>query len=180
MTASSVPMPLDLTRLRQGFPGLSPEGGASLASAAAVCLEEQGHATGVVLDVRGDREASFVLSWPQSNDQLRREWSYPEEATEHGACGIAVLLIVDLAGYHIVRRSRKGTGFDYWLGLKDDPLFQNTARLEVSGIRRGRPHQIEARVRQKARQVRKPVLAKLPAFIVVVEFSSPQASLVVR
>src|ERR1035438_522994 len=34
----------------------------------------------------------------------------------------------------VVLRSRKGTGFDYWLGKGGDAAFAAKARLEVSGI----------------------------------------------
>ena len=41
--------------------------------------------------------------------------------------------------YTVIHRSRKGTGFDYWLGdekNEDELPLQSKARLEVSGIRR--------------------------------------------
>lgn len=71
--------------------------------------------------------------------------------------------------------SRKGTGFDYWLGRKDSNalLFQNKARLEVSGIRRGDEVAIETRVRRKLKQI-EPTDALLPGLVAVVEFSSPR------
>jgi hypothetical protein len=133
---------------------------------------------GVALGVRGDYETSFTVSWPETSDQVWREWSDPQEATENGACGIAILLVGALTDYHIVQRSWKGTGFDYWLGRKSDPLFQNAARLEVSGIRQGNAKLIEGRVKQKMRQTRRSARLKLPAFVVVVEFGDPAAAVV--
>src|SRR5271167_4337074 len=64
-------------------------------------------------------------------------YSPQEEATENGAVGVAILLVDRLTDYHIVQRSWKKTGFDYWLGFKDAVVFQGCARLEVSGIRQG-------------------------------------------
>jgi hypothetical protein len=52
----------------------------------------------------------------------------------------------------VVERSRRGTGFDYWLGKKGDNNqlpFQNAVRLEVSGIRKGDDGKIKARAKQK-------------------------------
>jgi hypothetical protein len=48
----------------------------------------------------------------------------------------AILLMRALTGYTVIERSRKGTGFDWWLGTEDN-LFQGKVRLEVSGILRG-------------------------------------------
>src|SRR5947209_9202128 len=95
-----------------------------------------------------------------------------EEATEFGACGIAILVTLDLTGFTI-QRAFKGGGFDYWLGVMDvDRPFQNLARLEVSGIRRGSRRQIAARIREKSEQVRR-AGGGLPAYVVIVEFSTP-------
>jgi hypothetical protein len=50
-------------------------------------------------------------------------------------------------------------------------------RLEVSGIRKGDDSRIKARIKQKLEQV-SPTDGKLPAYIVVVEFSNPLAFIV--
>jgi hypothetical protein len=167
-----------LGRLGKGFRCLTPQSGRRLAYAAAICLEDRKQRRGVKLEVRGDRNASFKLSWPRTTEQVRLEWSDPLEATENGACGIAILLISSLTDYHIVQRSWKGTGFDYWLELKDDIMFQHAARLEVSGIRRGDTGQVEARVRQKMKQTEQSKDLRIPAFVVVVEFGTPVAVVV--
>jgi hypothetical protein len=47
------------------------------------------------------------------------------------------MLIRQLTQFTVIERSRKGTGFDYWLGSEDEAgelPFQNKVRLEVSGI----------------------------------------------
>ena len=76
----------------------------------------------------------------------------------------------------VVERSRKGTGFDYWLGEKDhDGLpFEGTSRLEVSGILTGTRAQVDSRIRQKKRQMN-PTDHLAPGFIAVVEFGTPIA-----
>lgn len=168
---------LNLERLALGMPGISPRRGASFAEAASVCLEETDHHPGVTMQIDGDCKHYVQVVWngAAGSTQNTRAWNDPEEATEDGAYGVAALLITELSEYTVVERSRKGTGFDYWLGRKDapDPLFQEKARLEVSGIRSGDQHAINARVRRKIDQT-KVSNGLLPGVIVVVEFGSPR------
>ena len=100
-----------------------------------------------------------------------------EVATEHGAVGIAILLVKKVVGYSVIQRSRKGTGFDWWLGNEDELPFQNKARLEVSGIREGTAAQVSARVREKISQVAPSDDTGLPAHAIVVEFGQPSAEM---
>jgi hypothetical protein len=114
---------------------------------------------------------------------MRRAWDDDVEATELGACAIAFLLMAELTPYTVVQRSRRGTGFDYWLGIKDNSTrlpFQSSARLEVSGIRKAENESmIRTRVGQKIKQVES-VDRSLPAYIAIVEFSRPMNVLVQR
>jgi hypothetical protein len=109
---------------------------------------------------------------------MRHCYNDPERATENGAYGIAILVIRDLTGFTVVEQSRKGTGFDYWLGYEEGPMFK--ARLEVSGIRAGDESTISARVQQKVRQTKRSDSLSLPGYIVVIEFSQPRACVVSR
>lgn len=164
---------LDLNDLGNGFhPAISPIFGMALAEAGGVCLESQGHNVGVQLHVRGFFKSIFNLNWPPINEQSRRTWNDPEVATEHGAMGIAVLLAKKVTGYAVLERSRKGTGFDYWVGDKSTEPFQDKARLEISGIRKGTESDVKSRVRQKLKQTTRSA-STLPAFAIVVEFSKP-------
>jgi hypothetical protein len=174
-TATAELPQLMLTRLAEGLPSVTPEFGAALAQAAAVCLEQNKHALGVRRSVVGTFSAMFEVYWPSATDQARRCWNDPNVATEHAAYGVAFLLILDLTGYTVIERSRTGTGFDYWLGNGND-LFQKKARLEVSGILRG-TQQIERRVRLKKQQTTRSE-GRLPAFVIVVEFGAPTARVV--
>lgn len=97
-----------------------------------------------------------------------------EVATEHGAVGIAVLLAQKEIGYTVIERSRKGTGFDYWMGEMSEHLFQNKARLEISGIRKGDDQNVRARVNQKLQQINRSD-GTLPSYVIVVEFGQPLA-----
>lgn len=196
-----MPKSLDLNALTAGGnPGITPEKGAELAQAGAVCLEEQGHAPGAQLTVRGDYGNSYQLAWMPVTPQARRTWNDDDEATEDGAAGISVLLANREIGQAVIARARKSspqqpTGFDYWLGddridnISDaeraateslaDVLADNNlvarSRLEVSGIRNANDSVIRARVRRKLRQMRPSDALGLPGYAIVVEFGRPLA-----
>lgn len=104
------------------------------------------------MQLRGDQTASVILEWNIAyTDQMDWGWQDQEVATEHGAVCISALLALKFTDYTIISSARKGTGIDYWLGKKDDPLFQNAARFEVSGIYNGQDR-IVARVAKKMAQ----------------------------
>ena len=100
---------LDLNELEKGLPAITPAFGKVLAEAGGVCLESQSHTRGQQLQVQGDSSNEYSLWWPAVTDQSRRCWNDPEVATEHGAVGIAILLVKNEVGYSVIERSRKGT-----------------------------------------------------------------------
>jgi hypothetical protein len=122
---------INFASLGQGMPGLTPANGTTLAEAAAVCLEDRDHRTGVQLRLAGMKKDTFMLEWSAVDEQQKRCYKDMQEATERGACGVAILMVKELTGHVVVERSRKGPGFDYWLGEDDDLLFTGKARLEV-------------------------------------------------
>lgn len=165
---------LNLNELGDGLPAITPAFGRALAEAGGMCLESEGHIAGKQLHVMGISDKHYSLFWPPVTDQTLRCWNDPEVATEQGAVGVAVLLAKKEIGYAVIERSRKGTGFDYWMGDDSAIPFQNKARLEISGIRRGNDRDIKARVRQKLRQTDRSD-GLLPAYVIVVEFGNPLA-----
>jgi hypothetical protein len=172
---------LQLNRLATGNPGITAAYGESMAEAASVCLDDRGHASGIGMTVSGDYSGRFVISFSTPTPQMKRTWAHEEHATEQGAYGLAALIVEDLTKFRLVERSRKGTGFDYWLSDKSDPgpLFQHKSRLEVSGIRDGSNEHIGDRLRKKTQQIRA-VRSHLPGIVVVVEFGEPQSRMVDR
>ena len=166
---------LKLAELSKGLPAITPEYGSALAQAGAVCFEDQNHLNGVGLEVNGTYQAKYQVFWQPVTDQVLHCWNDAEFTTEQGAYGVAILLMIDLTEYTVIERSRRGSGFDYWLGEKDDKglPFQNAARLEVSGIRSGDDSSVKARANQKMKQVSPTDATKLPAYVVVVEFGRP-------
>ncbi len=119
------------------------------------------------------------LEWSPVDDQQRRTYADMQEATELGACGVAILVVREATAKVVVERSKKGTGFDYWLGDNaddDGPLFGGKTRLEVSGILTGTQSQIDSRMKQKKGQIA-PSDHVAPGFVAVVEFGTPIACL---
>jgi hypothetical protein len=174
---------LNLQHLNQGLPAITPAFGAAIAEAGAICLTDEAHVLGVILEVEGEFSTRFQLDWQPVTEQARRCWNDEEYTTEQAAYGIAFLLILQLTNLTVIERSRKGTGFDYWLGSQDSNSmlpFQRMARLEVSGIRKGSRSQINARVKQKTEQTRASDAEGSPAYIIVVEFSRPISTVIAK
>lgn len=160
------------------MPGITGAFGTCLMEAGAVCFEDQGHPSGVEIEVQGSFEGKFNVVWPEVTDQVKRCWNDLEVTTENGAYGVAFLLTRFFTGFTVIERSRKGTGFDYWLGHEDDLPFQNKARLEVSGIRNGDEKEIKSRVNLKLKQVQR--TAGLPVYVAIIEFSNPTSRMIER
>jgi hypothetical protein len=173
---------LDLRQLGSGTVGcITPLYGGMLAECGAVCLEDQRHASGAaILHVDGSVQAQYRLHFSPVTGQMRRCHHDEQPTTEHGAYGIAILLVHHHTELTVVERSRKGTGFDYWLGTGEGELFDRAARLEVSGTRSGGPRELERRTRQKVEQTTVSDDMKLPAYVVVVEFSAPHGRFLER
>jgi hypothetical protein len=165
---------LHLQALARERAGVTTEAGAYLGQAAAVCLEREGHRSGVTIHLEGEFPAERAVQWLRLPEAAGRSWADSEEATECGASGVAILLVEAFTGLEVIERSRKGTRCDYWLGDPEDAalLFQRKARLEVSGIGRGDASVVAGRVRQKVAQISGGD-SRLPAVVVVVEFGRP-------
>jgi hypothetical protein len=174
---------LSLATLAEGLPALTSVLGGVLAEAASVCLENQGHEITCRLQKRQEAEdQEFLLERIPITIQMRLAYNDLQEATELGACGVAILVARAMTGYTVIERCAKGTGFDYWLGTvatSDGTLepLERKARLEVSGILQGNEATIEARAREKIQQTRRSA-GELPAYAIVVEFSRPLAYVV--
>ena len=165
---------LNLSDLSGGLPAISRAFGEALAQAGGVCFESQGHGRGVQLRIKGYRDNSYSLDWPQITAQILRCFNDSEEATEFGAVAVAVLLAKREIGYSVIERSRKGTGFDYWMGEESELPFARKARLEISGIRKGAGPEVNARVNKKLKQIERS--GDSPAgYVIVVEFGMPLA-----
>ena len=132
------------------------------------------------MPVTGALSHSLEVTWLPTDQQTRNCYADLPFATEFGAYGVAVLLVELLTDLTVVERSRKGTGFDYWLGPKGSsaPLFQEKGRLEASGILNGGDSQVRGRLREKLAQLVGGGVP-LPGYAVVVEFGTPESRVAV-
>ncbi len=168
-------MTLDITKIKAGFPGVSPVTAAHLYEAFMVCMNHHLHPQEVSLSVDGQKE-NVVVKWENAcDDTILRTYADIQYTTEHGAVCLALMLTSAFTPYTIIERSRKGTGFDYWLGEKDSVLFQKKARLEVSGILQGDDTAMMNRFNAKVIQTEQSDDTALPAYISIIEFSRPKA-----
>ncbi|WP_214071829.1 hypothetical protein [Mucilaginibacter sp. dw_454] len=168
--------PLPISLLEDGHStGLSVRTGGFYSETASVCLNLHGHPVKVNFPVSGALAFDYELE-SISVDQMAVDSSGDvEEATQFGAMGLAILIINDQTGWK-VKRSWKGTTFDFWVGEEDDTLvFQKRARLEVSGDFKGTDTEIAARLKQKMEQTKPSDHLKIPAYGIVVEFSNPKS-----
>lgn len=170
---------LKLSDLHNGIPTLTKSMSGVLEEASVFCLDKEGHTSGVKITIDGLFERQYEIVWSTTVDEtMKRCYGDKEDAVQWAACGIALLLILDSTDFTAIERSRKGTGFDYWLGTKDDikiNIFRGKARLEVSGIQRGSDSDISRRLRLKLKQTEKSDNIELPAYATVVEFSKPHS-----
>lgn len=165
--------------LYQGKLGLTKIGGAFLAEAACYCLFLNKHPEPVGLKISGDNEQDTILEWthPEDETAARRTYADLPEATHKGAYAVAIVVVTTLENIPAVEQSPKGTGIDYWLSGEDDTdIFK--ARLEVSGILKGTPSQIQSRLHTKLEQTKASDSTKIPAHAAIVEFSFPEIRIV--
>ncbi len=170
-----------IEQLKNLIPTLSAAQCDYYAEACIIALENQRHQSNVELKVIGDFQDRFRLKWETTPN--KKGWSEPRVIAENGSIAIAFFLIVELTDYQVIQQSIIGTGFDYWLGYKEthpdyDPNNFLNARLEISGINRGSRGELNQRVKQKLQQVGVTDYLKIPAYIVVTEFSRPICKIV--
>lgn len=164
--------------------GITKTSAQNFVDACIICLDNQNHNPPITLKlIENSHSQSAQLHWNQLlNDQIRRTWRDLYEATEYGATGFAILLVIKHTSYTILERSVRGDGFDYWLLDKEtakssELITQGNARLEISGILRAEKDSvIQARVREKLNQVSSDTT--FPTLIIVVEFSRPEVNMV--
>lgn len=168
-----------LDTLKEGLPTLTRAWGSFLYEAGYYCLETQGHKSGIKLIVKGKEKEVYSIFWKgQITPKIQYSWRDQEEAVVYGASCIAILLAIKKTSYSTVERSIKGTGFDYWLGDMNNIgalPFQRKARLEISGIKKGNDNLVNRRVNIKLQQTNRSDKTGFPAYIIVVEFSTPMS-----
>jgi hypothetical protein len=167
----------EITRSPEIF--LSPGFRLYIEEAVRFCLDYNNHLAGKVLEVDGHYQGRFELRWIALARNYWNAFADCQAAVEHAAYGIAFLLMLTLTEHRVIQRSAKGTGFDFWLGNRGVPGFQNHARLEISGILLG-PSRVRSRGLEKQVQSRRSDSTGLPVYVVIVEFSHPKSRIALR
>lgn len=178
---------LDLESLFSELPVMTEWLAGECYSALLVCLEHHKHKSGVEAGLRTLDETldTLELVWSKSIDENdRRNWGVPGNAAERAGEGIAWLIIHKFTDYIVIERSNKKSGIDFWLGDKKDVdklVFQNKARMEAKGRTELKyESQIRQVVNEALDQTRRSDFTRLPAYVVVTEFSRPVIYLVER
>jgi hypothetical protein len=186
---SSMPIDafLDLSQDHLSLIWFSPGKHLTLRETCMWCLSDCGHSSGIQVKVYiGGDIKNLHVTWECTSDDLERIGrSHPlDNVIEFGAEAIAIVAIREFTPYSAFTRAAKGTGFDYYLSEKRDPnqlVPKNSARLEISGIlHESDSSRVSARLRSKHRQTTKSDSMAIPAYVVVVEFSVPQAHMELR
>ena len=165
---------IDLEALALGTEALSPATCGALVEAAVLLLENAGHQSGVTLQ---EVAPAVFLNWGPVDPRAVASNADPQAATESGAVAVAIALVRATTPHDVVRRSRKGTGFDWHLARKGAPApFADAWCLEVSGILDEDEGEMAYRLKNKVAQIAQGG-QELPGYAVVVGFGAPSARL---
>ncbi len=169
---------LNLDILKNGLPGFSKTVGSFLAEAALVCLELNKHSTGVSLEISGDFEETFHVSWTGTiTSSVKEGWKDVKEATEYGASALAILLIKELTPFQYFERMNQDEIGDYL--IKTSKEAKDFSFIEISGIWKKSPkNSVNNRIRLKMKQIQKKATYKLELFTIVIEFSEPEGKII--
>jgi hypothetical protein len=144
-----------------------------------VALEHNNHSSGCVLKVGGDKNEDINLVW--STTVIKSGYKEEKKFIEKSAEAISFFLCRRFTDFNVIEEASIGTGVDYWLGYDEEhsaynPLNFLTARLEISGINSETgTNTVLSRVKIKTKQTTPSDSSYLPAFISIVEHSTPKA-----
>ena len=175
---------IDLADFTVVGPNLHPAAAAHFGASASVCLRLHRARGQIGLRlVHSSTELSWKLKTLRVTKAMRATYADLQDATEHGAYGIALLAAGRRLGATLAQRAYKGPGFDFFLqppggtsAVDDDDIFAGKWALEVSGSLRGGRKEVHARLREKRSQVAS-ASADRPALVAIVEFSEPSTTL---
>lgn len=173
---------LNLYELSKKAIGVSDTFGKFLGEAAHVCLELQGHKSGVQINVLGLYKENLILEWDKElEEETFLSWKDVKEATEYGATAIALLLMLHFEDYNFIERLPQFGIGDYVLekrAFKSKQAKKET-HLEISGIFKvTNTNTLDIRINQKEKQLSKKQTTTLNVLIAVVEFSKPAAKII--
>ncbi|MEM9884492.1 MAG: hypothetical protein AAF849_01265 [Bacteroidota bacterium] len=173
---------IKLYELANQVSGITEIVGNFFAEAAQVCLELNGHTSGVEIHVEGLYERNIVLEWSKELDKEKLlSWKDEKEATEYGATAIALLIVLHFGDYEFAERSPQFALGDFYLksAALENTSSKDEAFLEISGIfKKTAGNTINIRIKQKRKQLKNKPIKNENVLIAVVEFSKPQAKII--
>ena len=89
---------LDFASLKTGSIGMSAAYGSFLAEAASYCLHLKRHPNPVNLSLTGDSRFFKPFQWEALSQKYSKTYGDLQEATEYGACGIAIVIALHVTG----------------------------------------------------------------------------------
>jgi len=116
---------------------------------------------------------SATINWEKADDRCKAAYANETDTTEWGAYACALATTELTRGLVALRRAETRTGADYYLAPPGTALddLEECMRLEVSGIDKGTPNDVEVRLLQKISQARAGE-SNLPALATVVGFKA--------
>jgi hypothetical protein len=148
-----------------------------LAEAASVCLSRH-HAPPLTLRVHYGAVAGWAVSWEQPDHRQLAAHRNVNDATENGACAVAIAVLEATLNLFTISRADTLTGADYFVAAdRDCPDLEGAHRLEVSGTDLGTVTQLKHRLKRKIAQL-KAACGDDEAFATVVAFH--EATVVVQ
>lgn len=153
--------------------GLTKATADGLTEAACVCLDRH-HTSSVNFQLTDNQVQSEVtVSWEKASPRTQGAWNNAIDATESGACALALAAIDHSRGLVAIKRAETLTGADYYIDKDDRSTddLENALRLEVSGTDRGNESDVKGRLKAKISQAAAG-RSSLPAVACVVGFST--------
>jgi hypothetical protein len=147
------------------LPGLSKTLVDAYAMMAGICMQRH-HASPAAWTVQIDDEPAqeYEVAWRMPTDQERLSYADDNEATEFGACSLALAAAETHLGLVAYARAKPRSGVDFYLLAADssataivsyDYDHSQSIGLEVSGIDRDSDASVNNRLRDKVEQVRR-------------------------
>lgn len=183
-----------LEDLASQIPVISEPVSAAYTEACMVCFDLHNHRAGISLDVTFvEVRHEVAVHWGgQVTEWMRRTHADLNKRVDDGTSSIALLLLSRFANLVAVEVSQKYNGIDYFLSSPDDEdydeehlIFNHKAVLEISGIQTERgSNTITSRLNIKKKRLEDyrnsstSLTIDLPTYICVVEFSDPEALVV--
>jgi hypothetical protein len=146
------------------------------ADAASISLSQHHRGMSCVADVTtaGRDELRRTLRWRRPSRRAKASLANRDDATELGACAVAIATVELELGLFVLQRMDVRTGADYYVGSPGQDL-EEAHRLEVSGTHAG-DSEVKSRLARKTQQLLKGT-SDLPAYACIVSFKTKQIAL---